>query len=183
MHPSYTDKHVQQQIKTAYRANPLPSVQLQNFLLPGEYTALVKACKDANYKDETIPDRYSRSVAKLPAKWEQYFRSGEFRSFIKAVTGKQFTGKPRIERYGWRSFTLRNDEEKPPGLLVYFDCTAAWHGNFGGATIISSEEGELARVQPLPNTLILIDCSKAWPFVQYINHYSEKSAIVRISFQ
>jgi hypothetical protein len=181
MHDLYQQKQVQRQIKAAYKANPLPSVQLQGFLQPAVYAKLLKACAKAKYKETVIADRYSRFVAPLP-KDAQFFASKEFAAFVKQITGKQVTGKPHLEYYTHRNYTLRNDEEKPPGLFVYFDCTARWHAGWGGATIISNETGELARVQPLPNALVLIDCSKAWPFVQYVNHYAGKQRILRLSW-
>jgi hypothetical protein len=178
IHPLYADKQTQKQIAIAYKANPLPSVQLQGFLEPKDYAKVLAAIKQAKFKKEIIADRYSREVAPVPAKVAELF-CGMF-EVVKKVTGKSIQGKAHIERYGHRDFTLRNDEEKPPGLLIYFDCTPDWHAAYGGATIISNEIGELARIQPQQNTLVLVDCSRAWPFVQYINHYAAKKQFVRI---
>jgi hypothetical protein len=178
IHTTYLDKETQARIAVAYKANPLPSVQLQGFLEPKAYNALMKEVKKAKYSREVSADKYSRSTAKMDKKHAELFK-GLF-ELIQKVTGKKIKGLGRIEQYSHRDFTLRNDEEKPPGLLIYFDCTPDWHPQFGGATIISNEFGELARVNPTPNTLVIIDCSKAWPFTQYINHYAGKKTITRI---
>jgi hypothetical protein len=178
IHPTYLDKATHRQIRDAYRANALPSVQLQGFLEPAAYEALVKKLAKARYKREVVADRYSRDVAPLDAKDSELF-CGLF-ELIKTVTGKSIKGKGRVERYSHRDFTLRNDEEKPPGLLLYFDCTPGWNPAVGGATIVTNTEAELARVRPMQNTLVIIDCSKAWPFVQYINHYAKKNSVLRI---
>jgi hypothetical protein len=182
MHPTYYDAAVRKQIAAAYQAHALPSVQLQGFLEPRTYAALLESVRAAKFSPEVVADRYSRHVAKLTPQAKHLFASAEFTALIRQITGKTIRGLPRLERYSWRDFTLRNDEQKPPGLLVYFDMTEGWIPSTGGATIISNELGELARVPPLPNTLVIIDCSRAWPFIQYINHYAQNRSILRVSW-
>ena len=183
LHPTYLDAGVRAQIAAAYRANALPSVQLQGFLDPKQYAAILAELKKAAWREETIPDRYSRETAKLTRLLALTFGGKDFAALVKQITGKTLKGKPRLQAYSHRQFTLRNDEEKPPGLLVYFDMTPNWLAQWGGATVISNEQGELARVPPLPNTLVLIDCSASWPFVQYVNHYASDAAIVRVVWE
>ena len=182
LHPTYRDSSIRRRILAAYKANPLPSVQLQGFFELDSYAQLVKQCKTLKWQEEYVPNQYRRAVAKLPAHLSRFFASKEFVDLVLHCTGKKLSKKARLVSYGASGFTLRNDEAKPPGLLVYFDMTHEWSSKWGGATVVSSAYGELARVQPMPNTLVLIDCSKAWPFVQYINHYAANKKIVRIEF-
>lgn len=176
---SYLDSGALIQIMHTYAANQPRSVQLQQFLLPEVYAPLAKAIHALRSHEETIADKYSRRVATLPAVVEKKILSGELCSFIKKITGKK-PKSARIEHYGHRHYTIRNDEEKPPGLVAYFDFSSNWDTNFGGSFIVTDSQGELARVPPLHNTLVLIDCSNAYPFTQYVNHHANAHKVTRL---
>ena len=160
--------------------NEPASVQLNKFFEPAAYDAIVDALDRVKSTSSVIADRYSRNEAKLPAPVAKLFTSEKFRSFVKRVTGVDPGMKARLELYGHRDFTLRQDDEKPPGLFVYFDMTDDWLEGTGGETIVTDEEGELVRVSPSANTLVLIDCRKAYPFVRYVNHRAGERIIARI---
>jgi hypothetical protein len=100
---------------------------------------------------------------------------------IHAVTGVRVRSA-RLERYGHRDYTLRNDEEKPPGLLAYLDWTADWDPEWGGYVSVPDETGDALTIAPSANTLVLVDCSERYPFTKYVNHDAKKRAIVRIVF-
>lgn len=180
--PAYVDPTVVPRIKEAYKANTPASVQLQQFLAPETAKALHSALSKAAWRHNCIPDRYSRDEAALPAAAIKILKSAGVMAFIASVTGARVTSAT-LERYGHRDYTLRNDEEAPPGLVAYLDWTAEWDETFGGETIVADENGELVRVGPMANTLVIIDCAKVYPFVRYVNHYAGKQVIIRIIFE
>lgn len=182
INPQYLDANVVAQIARAYKANNPPSVQLGAFLQNAVYETLTEVLDSVPTKQAVIADRYSRNEGKLPANIARLFTSKEFCSFIKRITGKDPGTRVRLELYGHRDFTLRQDDEKPPGLLVYFDMTDEWLAGTGGETIVTDEHGELVRVAPAGNTLVLIDCARAYPFVRYINHKAGERIIARLTW-
>ncbi len=166
-------------IREAYEQSEPHSVQLQQFLQPHTYELLRAEIKKTKFKYETIPDQHGRKIGALSPSAKKLLKT-QLVPFIQAITRATWKGVAVFEQYGHRDFTLRKDDVKPQGLLVYLDFTAEWDAGWGGATIVTDEEGELARVVPQPNTLVLIDCSKSYPFTQYVNHYAGKNAIVRL---
>lgn len=176
----YRDAAMIARIKQAYNANTPPSVQLGGFFEVAVYDAIVEALDRIPTKPAVIADRYSRNEGKLPAPIAKLFASAPFREFVKRITGKDPGTKMHLELYGHRDFTLRQDDEKPPGLFMYLDMTDDWTDSIGGETIVTDEKGELVRVPPAANTLVLIDCKKAYPFVRYVNHRAGERIIARI---
>mgnify|MGYP000166509002 CR=1 FL=1 len=178
---AYVDPSVVPRIIAAYKANSPASVQLQQFLSPQTAKGLHLAIAKVSWRSECIPDRYSREIAALPAPAIAILREAGAFAFIARVTGLRLACAS-LERYGHRDYTLRNDEEEPPGLVAYLDWTTGWEDGWGGETIVADESGELARVGPMANTLVLIDCAAVYPFVRYVNHYAGKQVILRIVF-
>jgi hypothetical protein len=176
----YLDGDMQERIRAAYRENIPPSVLLENFLEPRAYAALATAVRTARVKPAVIPDRYSRREAPLPPLARSLVTSASLRSLIKRVTGTDPGVRARIHSYAHRDFTLRQDDEKPPGLLLYFDLTEDWVAGSGGETVLSNADGELARITPHSNTLVIVNCARAWPFLRYCNHRAGTRVIVRI---
>jgi hypothetical protein len=142
--------------------------------------AIVAELRKVELTRAVIADRYSRSEAKLPPAVAKVFASKEFRGLVKKVTGKDPGVKAYFELYEHRDFTLRQDDEKPKGLHLYVDFTSYWIPGSGGETIVTDEEGELVRVEPAMNTLVMIDCKKAYPFVRYVNHTAREYGVARI---
>lgn len=168
----YTGNGITQQIKQAFSASEPRVVQLHDFLAPAVYKALIAAAKKTKSTQVCIADRFCHGVAPVPTVFRKYFSSKEFVAFVKAATGVTIKGQPMLLRFGHRCYTLRCDDHERDPLVVSLDLTAAWDEKWGGSLIVAGEE---SRVIPVAqNSLTLADGKKAYPFVQYVNHYAKK---------
>ncbi len=175
INPFYLRADVLAQARAAMRSDPaLPHVALGEFLAPGAFAALSRACAKG-WKRASVPDQYSFSTrAHVPVQ-------DTVCAFVQVLTGK-VPLDAGSRRFSHRDFTLMHDEADEPagilGLLFLEDFPEEW-----GGSVVFMRKGEmLARFTPARNTLLVVERKRGVKdFVHYVNHRAGKRVLTIVS--
>jgi hypothetical protein len=136
------------------------NIQLQDFLTVAEISSL-------GWKkiDEPEKRKYAEAKYDLPIELVQ---------FISKIVGKRlkviYSG---AYEFSHGDYTLLQDEAQPSGILIQLELTPKWDETWGGYTSFVNESGEVVRITPQANTLVIVDqTSKMKHFTKYVNHLS-----------
>ena len=165
LNPVYLKPDTQKQIKRHFVEND--SVQLQDFLLPERYEALVAALASCKAWTHAGPANRRQYDATKPAAATgalrdtmSLFLSPVWAAFVASLSNiKVVQARVEARRFGPDSYTLTQDAEELASQTVLDAllsvAPADWPEEAGGTTTYLAPDGELLSTAPEPNALTL----------------------------
>ncbi len=159
------------------------NILLKDFLSKEFYSESLNELKQANAKEEYIPDRYSHSVIEAPEKLKEFLQSGALINFLSEIIGKKINKIDfRILKFKHRDFSIIHDEINPGKRTeAFFIFSDGWNSDFGGSTIYTKGDGEPLIFGVDGNILCLVKADEdTFSFVKYVNHFSEGKEFFKV---
>lgn len=150
----------------------LPSIIMPDFLGKKDYAMLENAAKKCRYKTEKKPMHFNYSVSHMPKPLANLLKSDAMKQLVSKITDekiKNIGGK--LYSFGWKDYTLLNDEKiEKPGYDLILDF-GNWDESFGGIVTYSDGMGNSDALKQAENMLIIIKRKKMMQkFVKYVNN-------------
>ncbi len=117
------------------------------------------------------------------------FKEGDFKvseiteeviEFIEELIKKKVkVGSVKVCLFENKDYTLLTDNSfEEEGFTLILELNEYWRKDWGGFTSFIKENEEIQRMYPIPNSLSVIQTSKAMKsFVKYINHHATSKRI------
>lgn len=165
LNPVYLKPDTQKQIKRHFVEND--SVQLQDFLLPERYEALVAALASCKVWTHTGPANRRQYDSTKPSaatgalrNTMSLFLSPVWAAFVASLSNiKVVQARVEARRFGPDSYTLTQDAEELASQTVLDALLSVappdWPEEAGGTTTYLAPDGELLSTAPEPNALTL----------------------------
>jgi len=160
INPLYLNEQTIAAARNHFLSQQPKNIQLQDFLAVAEISSL-------SWKKIYEPEKRKYAEAK-------YDLPIELIAFISKIVGKKLRViYPAAYGFSHGDYTLLQDEAQPSGILIQLELTPTWDESWGGYTSFVNESGEVIRITPQGNTLVIVDhASKMKHFTKYVNHLS-----------
>ncbi len=189
---TYLNPETQEQIREAFEEQC--SVELQQFLKPEKFQALLKAINEhakwkmigpanrRHYEQMMMEDEGDDAVVDpIITQCHQLFKSGAIQQFLSHVINVDVTSvHTRGRKFSSGCYTLVQSLSTEETRLdaIYTLTGKDWDFDFGGQVVYMDEEEELLSVLPQANALSLVLRDKGtMQFVKYVNHNAPEPRI------
>ena len=164
-------------LKDIFLANErLPSIIMPNFIGKKDYAMLEMAAKKCRYKIEKEPMHFRYSASETPKSLPELLNSNAMKQLISKIINKKIKKiDGKLYCFGWKDYTLLNDEKiEKPGYDLILDF-GKWDESFGGMITYSDGMGNSDALKSRPDTLIIVKRkNRMQKFTKYVNNKSGK---------
>lgn len=190
INPQYLSAETMQQIEKQFSSNPVPHIQLAQFLLPQKAEEIRKALEKIKWQHQYIPHMHSYALGNASGNTpiNQFFSfldSNGFKVFLGTMLRKEIkTIEKEMLLFQHRDYTLLHDSrQEKDAVLCCFDFTKDWLLGAGGETVVVSKTEPLLFPR-LCNALTLVQLKPdIHYFLKYVNAKAEKRKIFLIQMR
>lgn len=184
INPQYLSAETMQQIEKHLSQQPLPNIQLAQFLLPQKAEEIRKALEKTKWQHQYIPHMHSYALGNDAAlnSFFSFLNSNGFKVFLGTMLRKEIkTIEKEILLFQHRDYTLLHDSrQEKDAVLCCFDFTKDWPLGAGGETVVVSKTEPLLFPR-LFNALTLVHLKPdIHYFLKYVNAKAEKKKMFMV---